>query len=140
MDHIILSRLADQVNFFPSFGFFSQASSLMDTLITATTGAKAGIASTKEAEIGKMLECVTIALQFEVSKQIKLRNAAIKNAEEMGKSEAIDYSLIPKVQYPTIIIEDFLDKENMRGHYVYDILSQVASTKSSGLVYLPNID
>lgn len=130
-DHVLLSRLAEQVGFFPSFGFLSQASTVMDALITATTGAKAGLSSTKEGEINKILECVTLAINDAVAEQKEARLLAIKQherdiANQEDKDQVLDYSHIPKIKYPAIIIDDFLDKENMRGHYIYDIISEWA--------------
>ena len=135
-DHILLSRLADQINFFPSFGFLSQASTLMDALITATTGAKAGLSSTKEGEITKILECLTIAISEIVQNQKDLRFQAIKEyeksvAESVAPGEPLppfDYSHIPEVTFPVIVIDDFMDKMTSRGSYIYDMLTQWASS------------
>lgn len=41
-DHIMMKRFARQIHFYPMFNFLVQASSMIDNLITATTGAKAG--------------------------------------------------------------------------------------------------
>ena len=41
-DHVIMKRLAQQIAFYPQFNFLVQMSGMADTLIAATTGAKAG--------------------------------------------------------------------------------------------------
>jgi hypothetical protein len=115
--------LADQVNFFPTFGFGSQLTTMIDTLITATTGAKAGISSTRETEISKILETVTHALFSNIEAQKNARNYAI--AQKQKSDSSLYDSSIPEIHYPTIIIDDFLGKENLRGQYIYDILSEV---------------
>ncbi|KAI8913345.1 RNA12 protein-domain-containing protein [Gorgonomyces haynaldii] len=134
MDHILLSRLADQVNFFPSFGFMSQASAFLDTIITATTGAKAGLSSTKEGEIQKILECLTLAINDLVQDQREARFRALE------KRQVGDLEEIPEIHYPVIIIDDYLDKMSSRGHYIYDILTQwagqVAESRHAHVVFV----
>jgi hypothetical protein len=129
MEHIVLSRLADQVNFFPSFGFLSQISSLIDAMITATTGAKTGISLSREAEVAKILECVTIAFNNLVLNETRIRQIEMNKLESNIVDDSnVDYSHVPDIRYPVLIIDDFLDKDPQKGHYIYDLLAQWAST------------
>ena len=123
-DYQALIHLSNQVNFFPTFGFISQLSGFLDTLITATTGAKANLATTNDAECRKVLECTTIALRNLTENQQKKRSQYLKN---MGpRADEIDGDQMPQVFYPVIVIEDFLGKENLREQYIYDLLAQWA--------------
>lgn len=102
----LLAKLAEQVGFFPAFGSIAQVSSWGDALITASTGAKAGLAVTKEAEITKILDCITVVLQsFEDKRHVQRENG------------------LPVDTCPTIVLDDFLAAD---GHYLYAILGKWA--------------
>nr|KAJ3419606.1 mitochondrial escape protein 2 [Polyrhizophydium stewartii] len=122
-EHILISRLASQVNFSPSFGFMSQITTFMDAIITATTGAKAGLSTTKENEIRKILDCVTKAV---TDLTVKQRQARLKALDELSRRDA-DSLDVPEVEYPVIVIEDYLGKENSRGEFLYSMLTEWAA-------------
>ena len=127
-DYLALSHISSQVNFFPTFGFMSQLSGFLDTVITATTGAKANLATTNDAECRKVLECATMAIQALTEKQQIARAAALKNMSSSADGEASSNSKpVPDVNYPVIVIEDFLGRENVREQYLYDLLAQWAA-------------
>ncbi|KAJ3216920.1 mitochondrial escape protein 2 [Dinochytrium kinnereticum] len=138
-DHVMLSNLAKQIGYFPIFTWFVSAGSFIDTLITASTGAKAGIASTNEEQIRRMLELVTISLNRITSKQRQARQTAIsesKEAELTGGSglsssyeaqESTEMSSTIEVDYPVIVIDEFLSKEKGRNSYIYDIIAEWAA-------------
>lgn len=46
----MLSRLATQIGFYPQLNFIVSASGIIDTLIAATTGAKAGLSTSYDAQ------------------------------------------------------------------------------------------
>ena len=121
-DYQALSNLSGQFNFFPTFGFVSQLSGFIDTVITATTGAKANLTTTTDGECRKILDCATLALQDITEKQIQERTKLLKSAAESESQVSI-----PEVTYPIIVIEDFLSKENVKEQYIYDLLTQWAA-------------
>ncbi|KAF9426941.1 mitochondrial escape protein 2 [Podila epigama] len=59
----VLSSLAKQVGYIPLFQFMNTINSMMDMAITATTGQKAGLSSTFEGQLKKILDTLTIAIQ-----------------------------------------------------------------------------
>ncbi len=122
-DYQLISHLTSQLNFFPSLGVAGQLSGFIDTIITATTGAKAGLATTNDGEVRKILECATLAIQKLTEKQISARTAALRKLETSG-----DGSLtIPEIEYPVVVIDDFLSKENIREQWIYPLLTQWAA-------------
>lgn len=86
-DYSLLSHLSSQVNFFPTFGFVSQLGGYLDTIVTATTGAKANLATTNEGEVRMILDCVTQALQKVVSQQLKAREVMMKTQDDKATFE-----------------------------------------------------
>ncbi|KAI8854084.1 RNA12 protein-domain-containing protein [Chytridium lagenaria] len=156
-DHIVLGNLARQIGYFPIITWFVAAGSFIDTLITASTGAKAGIASTNEEQIRRMLELVTISLNKITSKQRLARQTSIsetKEAElsghgnysdsgiEKGIKEAQDLSTTPEVDYPVIVIDEFLSKEKARNSYIYDVITEwaavLADNQIAHVVFISN--
>ncbi|KAI8901312.1 RNA12 protein-domain-containing protein [Globomyces pollinis-pini] len=125
-DFQLLSYLSSQVNFFPTFGFMAQLGGYIDMLITATTGAKGTFTTTNEGEINKILECVTLALEKITFQQQKKRQDLLKMYEADGIDED-ELAIIQSVEYPVVVIDDFLGKENIRGQHVYDILAKWAA-------------
>ncbi|KAJ3187711.1 mitochondrial escape protein 2 [Gaertneriomyces sp. JEL0708] len=60
--HVMLDRFARMIGFKPMFNWLVQMSSMLDTMVTATTGAKAGLSTTNEGQVRKMLELLTTAM------------------------------------------------------------------------------
>ncbi|KAJ3271571.1 mitochondrial escape protein 2 [Terramyces sp. JEL0728] len=138
-DFQLLSNLCSQVHFFPAFGFLAQIGGFIDALVTATTGAKANISTTNEGEITKVLECVTLALEEITEKQKKSRQLLQKRFEEGGIDEE-ELKIIQSIEYPVVVIEDFLAKENIKGHHIYNRLAewaaQIAEYRSAHVVFV----
>ncbi|KAJ8325077.1 mitochondrial escape protein 2 [Batrachochytrium dendrobatidis] len=129
-EYVLITRLASQVNFFPSFGFMSQITTFMDAIITATTGAKAGLGTTKETEIRKILDCVTKAVTDLTLDQREARQKVLD--ELVDKSDEYNHSLsVPEIEYPVIVIDGFLGKENARGHFLYDMMAEWAAVTAT---------
>ncbi|KAI7856021.1 RNA12 protein-domain-containing protein [Circinella umbellata] len=59
----MIVELAKQIGYFPVFTWISSLGKLLDTVIAASTGQSAGIASSPEAQIQKILESAAIALR-----------------------------------------------------------------------------
>jgi adenosyl cobinamide kinase/adenosyl cobinamide phosphate guanylyltransferase len=119
-DYQLLSHLSSQVNFFPTFGFLAQVGGFIDAMITATTGAKANISTTNEGEIQKILECLTLALENVTENQKKKYQ---KHFEQMKDEDFV----LEEIEYPVVVIDDFLSKENVREHFIYTKLAEWAS-------------
>ncbi|KAI8927463.1 RNA12 protein-domain-containing protein [Entophlyctis helioformis] len=146
LDHVLLSRLASQVGFFPSFGFMTQISTFVDALITATTGAKAGLSTTNEGEIRKILECLTDAVTDLTVKQRAARARALAELANRSADDDVNEPgallsgggsgsavVVPDVEYPVIVIDDYLGKENARGHMLAKVISEWAAVVSTQL-------
>ncbi|KAJ3196022.1 mitochondrial escape protein 2 [Irineochytrium annulatum] len=135
-DHSMLNRLASQIGYFPVFGFFVAVSGYIDTIISATTGAKANLASSNAEQAKKMLETLTIALHQITSAQRAARDAAILRQKEMlengTESSAADHkhTVVPEVDYPVVVIDYFLSKENGRQKILYDLMTEWAAIVS----------
>lgn len=71
--------LAKQVGYFPVFTWATSMSGLVDTMIAATTGQKAGLSTTPDSQIKNILETVAIALRDIVPKE---KEAKRKSEEE----------------------------------------------------------
>ncbi|KAJ3100473.1 mitochondrial escape protein 2 [Phlyctochytrium planicorne] len=157
-DHIVLSNLARQIGYFPIFTWFVSAGSFIDTIITASTGAKAGIASTNEEQIRRMLELVTISLNRITSKQRLARQEAISKTkeDELVRPQGADTSTeasaaavasaqelkSTEVDYPVIVIDEFLTKEVGRNRYIYDLIAEwaavLAENQIAHVVFISN--
>ncbi|KAI9274452.1 RNA12 protein-domain-containing protein [Phascolomyces articulosus] len=59
----MIVELAKQIGYFPVFTWVSSLGKLLDTVIAASTGQGAGIASSPEAQIQKILESAALALR-----------------------------------------------------------------------------
>jgi hypothetical protein len=129
-DYQLLSSLSSQVNFYPAFGFLTQISGFVDALITATTGAKAGISTTNEMEVQKIFDAISRSLESLTEKQQKKRSKLLQKYESEGK----DVSAIPDIEYPVVVIDGFLGKEKIREHFVYNQLASWAATLSESRV------
>ncbi|KAI7867395.1 RNA12 protein-domain-containing protein [Spinellus fusiger] len=63
--------LAEEIGYFPLFTWVSLIGGLLETMVTATTGQKAGISSTPDSQIKDILETAAIALR-ELSPRYKI--------------------------------------------------------------------
>ena len=150
--HLLLPSFARQVGYFPVFHWMVNAGAFIDAFVTATTGTKAGLASTHEAEIRKMLETVTISMTKILTRQkaanlLLLRkqddkvepnesnNTTVSVSSNEEKDDSNSMSTIQTgvtsssshIEYPVVVIEGYLSRENCKHHFVYDILTEWAS-------------
>lgn len=136
-DYQLLSQISSQVNFFPGFGFSGQLSGLLDTIITASTGAKAGLATSVDNELRKILDTVTVAITKITDGQILHRNEL---SRKRADGSIADPATITELQYPVIVIDDFLTKESTREQFVYDILAtwagQLAESRLAHVIFV----
>ncbi|KAJ3404507.1 mitochondrial escape protein 2 [Chytridiales sp. JEL 0842] len=132
-DHALLSQFARQVGYFPLFSWMVNAGAFIDAIVTATTGTKAGLSSTNEQQVQKILEIVTLAINRIATTQREAQQKAIALQKSISEASADDPSKlakipeIPDIQYPVIIIEGFLSKENSKQHFMYDLLAEWAA-------------
>ncbi|KAJ3304692.1 mitochondrial escape protein 2 [Kappamyces sp. JEL0829] len=122
-DYLLISHLSSQVSFFPTFGFAGQLSGFIDSIITATTGAKAGLSTTNEGEVRKILECVTLALRRVTENQQAQRQAKQKRMDATPDVHVH----VPEIEFPVVIIDDYLSKENIKEQWIFPILTQWAA-------------
>lgn len=127
-EYKMISNLSHQVNFFPTFGQLGQLTQIIDTMITAATGAKAGLASSNDSDIKKILECITIAVTRITESQVKNRKKQIKMAENNENMK------ISEIDYPIIVIDEFLGKESAKESFIYEILCNWAAVLSESRV------
>lgn len=59
-----MDKFASQVGYFPEFGWTVSFGGLIDTMVAGLTGTKAGLASTTDGSVRKILEILTIGLEF----------------------------------------------------------------------------
>ncbi|KAI9105786.1 RNA12 protein-domain-containing protein [Phlyctochytrium arcticum] len=140
--HIMLNRLATQINFKPMFNWLVQMSSMIDTMITATTGAKAGLSTTNEGQIRKMLELLSQAVTATTLQQKAARDKVLAEQRmrqrmeqsgevEKGKLLKKDKDTIatpvPEVHYPVIVVEGVLASESTKGSMINDLIIEWAA-------------
>ena len=91
----VISKLANQVGYFPLFAMFQSLSKMVDMAVTATTGQKSGLSSSYEGDIKHILELTAIALS--------------KFSERENKSEAESENK----EYPVVVIDGFMGSDRM---------------------------
>ncbi|KND00856.1 uncharacterized protein SPPG_03960 [Spizellomyces punctatus DAOM BR117] len=141
--HIMLNRLAAQINFKPMFNWLVQMSSMIDTMITATTGAKAGLSTTNEGQVRKMLELLSASVTRITMKQKQARDkilaeqrlhqrmeehgGGIMPAKAAAEQKEVIAAPVPDVEYPVIVIDGFLGNETAKNSMIYDLLVEWAA-------------
>ncbi|KAJ3161706.1 mitochondrial escape protein 2 [Geranomyces michiganensis] len=141
--HVLLDRLATQINFKPMFNWLVQGSSMIDTMITATTGAKAGLSTTNEGQIRKMLELLSAAVSRVTMKQKEAREKILSeqrlhqrmedHGEKVPSAKAVEdekqmvSAPVPEVEYPVVVIDGFLASEAAKDSVIYDLLVEWAA-------------
>lgn len=105
------------------------------------TNSISGLSTTTEGQIRKMLDCLTAALSQTTSDEQKLRQKVEsqlrktrldKHKEVTGDDGSIPEDLqsedatdLNEVDYPVIIINGFISKENVKGDMIYHMLVEV---------------
>ncbi|KAI8820540.1 RNA12 protein-domain-containing protein [Fimicolochytrium jonesii] len=145
-NHIMLKRLASQINFKPMFNGLVQMSSLLDAMITATTGAKAGLSTTDEGQIKQMFELLSAAVARVAEEQRETRKKALlKQARHAEKGTGPDAvaadaktdKILEDIEYPVVVVEGFLASEVSKSSVIYDmILEWGASAAENHLAHV----
>jgi hypothetical protein len=128
----IISRLADQVGYFPLFGFLSSLSSLFDAALSATTGQKTlQFATSEEGQIRKILELTAVAMNKIVSQQKQsFHYQSVAASASVNGSAVADKKVTPPpvllatqtaadassqsaaIDYPTVVISGFMTADH----------------------------
>ncbi|KAJ1542923.1 mitochondrial escape protein 2 [Cladochytrium tenue] len=127
-DHQLLNTFAKQVGYFPVFGWLVSAGSIIDTLTASLTGTKAGFSSTTDGSVRKMLEILTIAIsRLTAAEKAKLAKHVERQRAAQAANPSAPVDPLPDIEYPVIIVEGYLAKENARQQFMYDILTEWAA-------------
>ncbi|KAI9497812.1 RNA12 protein-domain-containing protein [Zychaea mexicana] len=132
--------LAKQLGYFPVFTWVSSMGKLLDTVIAASTGQSAGIASSPEAQIQKILESAAIALrdvspqsdEFKEDGRRKKRGIYdgikywISRKLEMKNDEKRDPHDVRK-DIPVIVFDNFMHRETSMTEHLWTEISHFAS-------------
>ncbi|KAJ3031438.1 UNVERIFIED_CONTAM: mitochondrial escape protein 2 [Siphonaria sp. JEL0065] len=136
-DHIMLNRLASQIGCFPMFNWTVSSGAVLDTLVTAGTGVKAGFSSTSDSQVRKIFEIATIAINSITAAQVSKHQAAVDQHHHVTNGHAslndiadADTVLasIPEIQYPIVIIDGFLSNEKAKQSFVYELAAEWAAS------------
>jgi energy-coupling factor transporter ATP-binding protein EcfA2 len=114
-DHEMLSRFSKQIGFYPQLNFLVASSGVIDSVIAATTGAKANLTTTSEAQLRKILETLTMTLT-KVSYDQSRKNP-VRNEDDMQEEQSSD------IQYPVIFVEGYMSKDRAKNDFIYEILA-----------------
>lgn len=122
-DHRLLEKLAKDVGFFPSFTTFQNLNYWIETVVAGTTGVKASLSSNTTSTFGKMLETTAAALGRITEKQLK----EVSKAAMKGRVGDVASAEEPEVEYPVVVIRNFMNKEKTKHQFVFEALAQWAA-------------
>lgn len=134
-DHLLLSRLARQVGFWPEFSWIMRFQGLVDSLLLSLSGTKMGISQSPEARLDQILDSTTQAVS-----SLYLTEVAERNKWSSGH---VDSEPMPNFEYPVIVIDNFMSKSTGRHQFVLDALvkwsAELVANKLAHVVYIsPN--
>jgi len=120
----MISNLAKQLGYFPVFTWLVSFSGLIDTLVSITTGQKAGLSPSTDTQFKKILETVAIVLQ-----QISVTDGPSYSKESLpalqrlqqlvgssqqatdANDDIVSRSIEHSDEIPIVIIDGFLSRE-----------------------------
>jgi hypothetical protein len=125
--------------YYPVFTWVSSMNQLIDTLVSATTGQKAGLSTTPDSQIKQILEVAAIALR-KISADIEAQNedkplpwykALYAKVERKAEQEADgdgdgDHDK-DHTQLPIVIIDNYLYRESSVNTALWDELAEWAA-------------
>jgi hypothetical protein len=141
----MIKDLAKEVGYFPVFTWISSISGLVDTVVTATTGQKAGFTTSVDAQIRAILETVAIALGEIVPSEKEARRRATEDAERENIMSRIKSLILghkaQKYEYheksddensdvkniPIVVIDNFMYRETAKNTMLWDELADWAA-------------
>lgn len=132
----ITTILAKQLGYYPVFTWISSFNQLIDTLVTATTGQKAGLSTTPDNQIKQILEIAAVALR-KVSADIeaqRLENSSdgkktwwktiFAKVEEKQEKNNKDDGTDDYSDLPIVIIDNYLFRETSVSSTLWDELAE----------------
>ncbi|CAO3696072.1 unnamed protein product [Umbelopsis ramanniana] len=132
----ITTILAKQLGYYPVFTWISSLNQLIDTLVTATTGQKAGLSTSPDNQIKQILEIAAIALR-KVSADIeaqRLENSSdgkkpwwktlFAKVEEKQEKDHKDDGTDDNSDLPIVIIDNYLFRETSVSSTLWDELAE----------------
>ncbi|RUP43989.1 RNA12 protein-domain-containing protein [Jimgerdemannia flammicorona] len=120
----MIASLARQLGYFPVFTWLVSLSGLVDTLVSATTGQKAGISSSTETQVKQILETVAVAVhEVTISDEsaststLALRRLKrLTSGKPRLKSDKNENGIEDENEIPVIVIDGFLAREKGPDH------------------------
>lgn len=141
----MIKDLAREVGYFPVFTWISSISGLVDTVVTATTGQKAGFTTSVDAQIRAILETVAIALGEIVPREKEARRRATEESghesimdrikslivgqkgQESDYDEKKDDDKSDIKNIPIVVIDNFMFRETTKNAMLWDELANWAT-------------
>jgi hypothetical protein len=135
----ITTILAKQLGYYPVFTWVSSVNQLIDTMVTATTGQKAGLSTTPDSQIKQILETAAIALR-KVSADLEAEREADSNhdalpwykklfykMEKLEKELPQDDGVKDHSDLPIVIIDNYLYRESSVNSVLWNELAEWAA-------------
>ena len=133
----MIVELAKQLGYFPIFTWIASMGKLIDTMIAASTGQTAGIASSPEAQIQNILEAAAIALRkVSPDELLKEDNKPKKKGIAEGverwfykKFETADDTRDPqeiRKDIPIVVLDNFMYRETSMTEHLWTELANFA--------------
>ena len=136
----MIVELANQIGYFPVFTWISSLGKLLDTVIAASTGQSAGIASSPETQIQKILESAAIALRdvspqsedFKEDTRKKGDNGIVNVVKRwIGKELGVknDEDRDPhdvRADIPVIVFDNFMHRESAQTEQLWTEMANFA--------------
>lgn len=132
--------LAKQLGYFPVFTWIASLSKLLDTLVTATTGQNAGLASSPHAQIKKILETTAVALREIMPEDEDDEDGYKKNSiwkaiqrwwehedKKNARESGIEFKAIdPREEIPVVVIDNFMCRDTPKQEQLWNELADFA--------------
>ncbi|CDH60396.1 rna12 protein [Lichtheimia corymbifera JMRC:FSU:9682] len=132
--------LAKQLGYFPVFTWIASLSKLLDTLVTATTGQNAGLASSPHAQIKKILETTAVALREIMPEDEDDEDGYKKNTiwkaiqrwwehedKKNARESGIEFKAIdPREEIPVVVIDNFMCRDTPKQEQLWNELADFA--------------
>jgi len=136
----ITTVLAKQLGYYPLFTWISSVNQLIDTMVTATTGQKAGLSTTPDNQIKQILEIAAIALR-KVSADLVAEHDADKRHSNLPWWKKLFYKVEETVEndkpeddggedhsdLPIVVIDNYLYRETAVNSVLWNELAQWAA-------------
>ncbi|KAJ1942932.1 mitochondrial escape protein 2, partial [Linderina macrospora] len=137
-----MSLLAKQLGYWPIFSAIISITNMIDLMVAATTGSKAGISATPESQTRKVLDCLALVLT-KIRRDRLIHHQKMAREQHVGSKSAIAdenvddllgrNDLLPPEDIPVIILENVKDKDLMVDSIM---LEWAASMVESGLAHV----